>query len=121
MRVHNVSDPVYFPNSKGGAQADSEHHKPASWYADGELVRTAYEQHPEDDDWSQPGKLVREVMDDRPGTGWSATSWGRCSPRDRTGAAARPSGTSGTSIRKWASGSRRASVPDSPDRQIAPR
>ena len=63
-RVHNVSDPVYFPNSKGGPRADSEHHQPASWYADGELVRTAYEQHPEDDDWSQPGKLVREVMDD---------------------------------------------------------
>src|SRR5882757_449234 len=64
MRIHNVSDPVYFPNSKGGPQADSEHHQPASWYADGELVRTAYEQHAEDDDWSQPGKLVREVMDD---------------------------------------------------------
>ena len=64
MRIHNVSDPVYFPNSKGGPQADSEHHQPASWYADGELVRTAYEQHPEDDDWSQPGTLVREVMDD---------------------------------------------------------
>jgi catalase len=55
---------VYFPNSKGGPQADVEHHKPASWYSDGELVRTAYEQHLEDDDWSQPGKLVREVMDD---------------------------------------------------------
>ena len=64
MRIHNVSDPVYFPNSKGGPQADSEHHQPASWYADGELVRTAYEQHAEDDDWSQPGTLVREVMDD---------------------------------------------------------
>ena len=64
MRIHNVTDPVYFPNSKGGPQADSEHHQPASWYADGELVRTAYEQHAEDDDWSQPGTLVREVMDD---------------------------------------------------------
>jgi catalase len=45
MRIRNVTDPVYFPNSKGGPQADSEHHQPASWYADGELVRTAYEQH----------------------------------------------------------------------------
>src|SRR6266404_4100021 len=63
-RIHNVTDPVYFPNSKGGPQADSDHHQPASWYADGELVRTAYEQHAEDDDWSQPGTLVREVMDD---------------------------------------------------------
>ena len=52
-RVHNVTDPVYFPNSKGGPQADSEHNQPPSWYADGELVRTAYELHAEDDDWSQ--------------------------------------------------------------------
>ncbi len=64
MRIHNVSDPVYFPNSKGGPQADSEHYKPASWHADGELVRTAYELHAEDDDWGQAGTLVREVMDD---------------------------------------------------------
>ena len=64
MRIHNVSDPVYFPNSKGGPQADSAHHKPASWYADGELMRTAYELHAEDDDWGQAGTLVREVMDD---------------------------------------------------------
>jgi catalase len=63
-RVHNVSDPVYFPNSKGGPQADSEHHQPASWHADGDLVRTAYELHAEDDDWCQAGALVREVMDD---------------------------------------------------------
>jgi catalase len=63
-RIVNRTDPVYFPNSKGGPQADSEHNKPASWYADGELVRTAYEQHAEDDDWSQAGTLVREVMDD---------------------------------------------------------
>jgi len=64
MRIDKVSDPVYFPNSKGGPQADPEHNKPASWYADGELVRTAYEQHAEDDDWSQAGTLVREVLDD---------------------------------------------------------
>ena len=63
-RVHNVTDPVYFPNSKGGPQADVEHNPPPSWYSDGEMVHTAYEQHAEDDDWSQPGTLVREVMDD---------------------------------------------------------
>jgi catalase len=55
---------VYFPNSKGGPQADSEHYQPASWHADGELVRTAYELHAEDDDWGQAGTLVREVLDD---------------------------------------------------------
>jgi catalase len=62
--TNNVTDPVYFPNSKGGPQADSEHNQPPSWYADGEFVRTAYEQHAEDDDWRQAGTLVREVMDD---------------------------------------------------------
>jgi catalase len=64
MRIVNRTDPVYFPNSKGGPQADSEHYKPASWYADGEIMRTAYVEHAEDDDWSQPGTLVREVLDD---------------------------------------------------------
>ncbi|MGH3244861.1 MAG: catalase, partial [Trebonia sp.] len=63
-RIHNVTDPVYFPNSKGGPQADSEHHRPPSWYADGDLMRTAYDLHAEDDDWGQAGTLVREVMDD---------------------------------------------------------
>ena len=38
--------------------------KPASWYADGEIMRAAYVEHAEDDDWSQPGTLVREVMDE---------------------------------------------------------
>jgi catalase len=64
MRIVNRTDPVYFPNSKGGPQADSEHYMPASWYADGEIMRAAYVEHAEDDDWSQPGTLVREVMDD---------------------------------------------------------
>jgi catalase len=64
MRIVNRTDPVYFPNSKGGPQADSEHHKPASWYAEGEIMRAAYVEHAEDDDWSQAGTLVREVMDD---------------------------------------------------------
>jgi len=64
MRIVNRTDPVYFPNSKGGPQAESEHYKPASWYADGEIMRAAYVEHAEDDDWSQPGALVRDVMDD---------------------------------------------------------
>jgi catalase len=64
MRVVNVSDPVYAPNSKGGPQADSEQYKPASWYSDGEMVRAAYTLREQDDDWGQPGTLVREVLDD---------------------------------------------------------
>jgi catalase len=64
MRVVNVSDPVYAPNSKGGPHADSERYKPASWHTDGDMVRSAYTLHEQDDDWGQGGALVREVMDD---------------------------------------------------------
>jgi catalase len=64
MRIVNRTDPVYFPNSKGGPQAYPERYAPPSWYADGDLVRTAYEAHAEDDDFTQPGNLVRNVMDD---------------------------------------------------------
>ncbi|MDX6419272.1 MAG: catalase [Trebonia sp.] len=64
MRVVNRTDPVYWPNSKGGPQAEPERYQPASWHADGEIVRAAYVQHAEDDDWSQPGTLVRDVLDD---------------------------------------------------------
>ncbi|MBL7499094.1 catalase [Frankia sp. CNm7] len=65
MRVQNVSDPVYAPNSYGGPAAepaltdDGGH-----WYADGEMVRTAYTLRRDDDDWGQPGTLVRDVLDD---------------------------------------------------------
>ncbi|MBB3050054.1 catalase [Prauserella isguenensis] len=64
MAYRKVTDPVYAPNSKGGAAADSERHSPPTWYADGEITRAAYVSHAEDDDWTQPGTLVREVMDD---------------------------------------------------------
>lgn len=64
MRVSNVSDPVYAPNSKGGPKADSETYRPNYWYTDGDLVRSAYTLHAEDDDFGQPGTLVRTVLDD---------------------------------------------------------
>jgi catalase len=65
MRIHPVSDPVYAPNSKGGPAADTERYgRVPTWYADGELMRTAYVDHPEDDDWGQAGTLVRDVLDD---------------------------------------------------------
>jgi Catalase-related immune-responsive len=63
-RVVNVSDPVYAPNSKGGPQADSARYQPASWHSDGDMVRSAYTLHEQDDDWGQPGTMVREALDD---------------------------------------------------------
>jgi catalase len=65
MRVENVTDPVYAPNSYGGPAADPQRFpEQAVWAADGDMVRAAYTLHAEDDDWGQAGTLVREVMDD---------------------------------------------------------
>jgi catalase len=65
MRIMNVPDPVYAPNSKGGAEADPERYpEDAVWSASGEFVRAAYTKREQDDDFGQPGTLVREVMTD---------------------------------------------------------
>lgn len=62
MRVDNVADPVYAPNSKGGPAADAPYVE--SWQASGEFIRSAYTLREEDDDWGQAHALVRNVMDD---------------------------------------------------------
>jgi catalase len=65
MRVHKVSDPVYAPNSYGGPAADTRRYgQVPTWHTDGDIMRTAYVDHAEDDDWGQPGTMVREVLDD---------------------------------------------------------
>lgn len=65
MRVDNVKDPVYAPNSKGGPAADPSRTDDAGlFYADGDMVRQAYTLREDDDDWGQAGTLVREVLDD---------------------------------------------------------
>jgi catalase len=64
MRVVNASDPVYYPNSKGGPQADPALTAEPLWHLDGDMVRTAYTLRPDDDDWGQAGTLVRQVLDD---------------------------------------------------------
>ena len=65
MRVENVADPVYAPNSKGGPAADQDNYTyTEKWSASGEFVHAPYTPHKEDDDFVQAGTLVREVMDD---------------------------------------------------------
>ncbi len=65
MRTHNVTDPVYAPNSKGGPQADTARFgEPAGWFTSGQMVHAAYTRRRDDDDFGQAGTLVREVMDD---------------------------------------------------------
>ena len=66
MRVHNVADPVYYPNSFDGSPAadTTTYAEDAVWAADGEMVRSAYTLHSEDDDYGQANTLVNQVMDD---------------------------------------------------------
>ncbi|WP_418888661.1 catalase [Mycolicibacterium neoaurum] len=64
MRVTNVTDPVYAPNSYSGPAADPARTAEPLWHADGDMVRAAYSLHAEDDDWGQAGTLVRDVLDD---------------------------------------------------------
>jgi catalase len=65
MRVQNVSDPVYAPNSYGGPKADPARVRGDNlWEVDGAMVRSAYTLREQDDDWGQAGTLVRDVMDD---------------------------------------------------------
>jgi catalase len=65
MRVENVTDPVYAPNSKGGPAADAERYPQAEvWKASGEFVRAAYTKRKDDDDFGQAGTMVRKVLDD---------------------------------------------------------
>ena len=58
MRVQNVSDPVYAPNSKGGPKADpTQYPQVEVWEASGEFVHAAYTKRKDDDDFGQPGTL----------------------------------------------------------------
>jgi len=61
---HSGDQPVYAPNSEGRSWADETGPAEDGWETDGEMVRSAYRLHPEDDDFSQAGTLVREVWDD---------------------------------------------------------
>lgn len=66
MRYQNPSDPVYAPNTYGGPHADAAlaGETASAHGATGEVLRSAYTPHAEDDDFGQPGALVRKVMDD---------------------------------------------------------
>src|SRR5580700_86006 len=65
MRVVNRTDPVYFPNSKGGPKADPSATDHAGlWASDGDMVRSAYTLRSDDDDFGQARTQVRDVLDD---------------------------------------------------------
>lgn len=65
MRIENVTDPVYAPNSKGGPKADSlRNPEVATWKAQGDFVRAAYTPRKDDNDFVQANILVRHVMNE---------------------------------------------------------
>ena len=65
MRVENVADPVYYPNSfdEAPAAVEDSYAEEAVWAAWGEMVRAACTLHAEDDDFGQANTLVNNVMD----------------------------------------------------------
>ncbi|HUB37318.1 MAG TPA: catalase [Streptosporangiaceae bacterium] len=55
--------PVYAPNSYGGPRADPQRYHDSGWMVEaGEIMRTAYQAHSDDNDFIQPGMLYRQVM-----------------------------------------------------------
>jgi len=58
-----ASEPVYAPNSRGGAVADAAAAGAGSFENDGELMRSATALHSEDSDFGQAGTLYRDVFD----------------------------------------------------------
>jgi len=60
---HSGSQAPYAPNSYGGPEADSERYADPGWAVEaGEIARTAYVAHRDDDDFVQPRDLYRNVM-----------------------------------------------------------
>jgi catalase len=65
MRIHNVSDPVYAPNSKGGPRADAARYPTSEvWGASGEMIRAAYTLRKDDDDFGQANAMLNKVMNE---------------------------------------------------------
>jgi catalase len=61
--AHAGSQPVYAPNSYGGPKADPRRYGDPGWPVEaGEILRTAYVAHRDDDDFIQAGTLYRNVM-----------------------------------------------------------
>lgn len=59
---HSGNQPVYTPNSYGGPKADPDRYGDPGWTVSGEMVRSAYQPHAEDNDYVQAGNLYRNVL-----------------------------------------------------------
>jgi catalase len=82
---HSGSQPVYAPNSYGGPKADPVRGADPTWSVRGEMVRSPYRLHAEDDDFGQAGTLWREVMNQTDRDHLVANIVGHASAADVTG------------------------------------
>ncbi|GAB1819234.1 catalase [Herbidospora sp. RD11066] len=64
MRYANMPDPVYAPNSMNGPVAATDPYADDSYGVTGEIMRSAYRPHAEDDDFVQPRALWENVLSD---------------------------------------------------------
>ncbi|MFC5834282.1 catalase [Nonomuraea insulae] len=64
MAFGNPRDPVYAPNSAGGPAADPSLYEGENYHVTGEILRSAYAKHAEDDDYVQPRALWENVLSD---------------------------------------------------------
>ncbi|MBP2707274.1 catalase [Microbispora sp. RL4-1S] len=64
MAFTNPNDPIYAPNSAGGPAADPSIFAGESYQIAGEIIRSAYARHREDDDFVQPRALWENVLSD---------------------------------------------------------
>ncbi len=62
MRYRNPGDPVYAPNSAGGPKADARYTEPGWEVEAGEIMRSPYVAHSEDNDFVQPRLLWTDVL-----------------------------------------------------------
>lgn len=62
MTYRNMDDPVYAPNSAGGPVAADNPYTGGDYKVAGEIIRSAYTLHAEDDDYGQPRALWENVL-----------------------------------------------------------
>ncbi|GAA3662234.1 catalase [Nonomuraea antimicrobica] len=62
MAYRNPQDPVYAPNSAGGPVAAPSLYEGENYDVTGEIIRSAYVLHAEDDDYGQPRALWENVL-----------------------------------------------------------
>ncbi|MBV2363875.1 catalase [Streptomonospora nanhaiensis] len=62
MAYRNGADPVYAPNTVGGPAAAVDLYEAEGYQVSGEIVRSAYELHKEDDDFGQARALWEKVL-----------------------------------------------------------